>query len=186
MTRIGHNNGPSLDPGTAWRRHCWTRARADLLPVLPIEVLRTRVRRAAALGLPYRTYASIRAASGHDVIAFLFSSNALRVLPPARAVPPEPGARLAALAPVAARGGLARAPLDAAGLAALAGPLLDRTAAAPRPWAPWAEMRAALRTAHGGWPADGVVLVGDGPDEPAWAEAARLAWYLPAERFFAA
>ncbi len=59
----GHNGGPTLEPGGAWRRHCWRKARADLLPHLPIEVLRTRVRRAGELGLDYRTYASVRAAT---------------------------------------------------------------------------------------------------------------------------
>jgi hypothetical protein len=185
MTRTGHNNGPSLDSGTSWRRHCWTRARAALLPVLPIEVIRTRVRRAGELGLDYRTYAGIRAASGHDVIAFLFSSNALRLMPPAPVLADDRRDRLVAITG-AGRVGLARAPLDPDRLLALAGPALDRAHAAPRPWANWSEARAALRAAHAGWPADGVVLVGAGPDEPGWAEAARLAWFLPAERFFAA
>jgi hypothetical protein len=184
MGGIGHNSGPTLDDGTSWRRHCWQAARAALLPVLPIEVVRTRVRRAAELGLEYRTYASIRAASGHDVIAFLFSSNALKPLT-AAAIPPERAARLAALAG-AGRAGLARAPLGPDALAALAGPVLDRAHPAPRPFAPWAEARAALAVAHAGWPRDGVVLVGAGPDEPDWAQAARLAWFLPADRFFAA
>lgn len=183
MGGLGHNNGPSLDDGTSWRRHCWQAARAALLPVLPIEVLRTRVRRAAELGLPYRTYAGIRAASGHDVIAFLFSSNALKPLTAAQ-LPPERAARLAAIGG-AGRVGLARAPLTPEALVRLGAPL-DRAHPAPRPFAPFAEARAALAAAHAGWPRDGVVLVGAGPDEPDWAQAARLAWFLPADRFFAA
>ena len=92
MGGIGHNGGPSVSEGESWRRHCWTAARAALLPTLPIEVLRTRVKRAADLGLDYKTYASVRAATGHDVVACLFSSNALRVslvrpvMPEARAL----------------------------------------------------------------------------------------------------
>ena len=43
----GHNGGPSLEGGTSWRRHCWTQARERLLPTLPIEVVRLRVKRAA-------------------------------------------------------------------------------------------------------------------------------------------
>ena len=43
MTGIGHNGGPTLEPGFGWRRHCWTAARAGLLPTLPIEVVRLRV-----------------------------------------------------------------------------------------------------------------------------------------------
>lgn len=185
MTLIGHNNGPSLDAGASWRRHCWRQARAALLPVLPVEVVRLRVRRARQLGLDYKTYAGIRAASGHDVIAFLFSSNALALLPPAQALPEDRRAKLVAIAG-AGRVGLARAPLTPQGLAAIAGPALDAAAPAPRPWAAWSEARAALKAAHRGWPADGVVMVGAGPDEPGWAEAARLAGFLPAERFFAA
>jgi len=184
MAGIGHNRGPDLDPGTGWRRHCWQRARADLLPVLPIEVIRSRVRRAGELGLDYRTYASIRAASGHDVIAFLFSSNALAALP-GRDIPEGHRARLAAIAG-AGRVGLARPPFTPDALAAAAGPVLDRTGPAPRAFAGWSETRAAIRAAHAGWPADGVVLVGAGPDEPDWAEAGRLAWFLPAARLFAA
>lgn len=181
---IGHNNGPTIEGGTRWRTECWRQARAALLPVLPIEVIRTRVRRAGELGLDYRTYASIRAASGHDVIAFLFSSNALAALPHS-ALPP---ARLAQLTAIrgAGRVGLARWPFTVAGLSQAAGPALDRTAPAPPPQARWAEARAALAAAHGGWPAQGVVLIGAGPDEPDWAPAAGLASFLPAERFFAA
>lgn len=75
---IGHNGGPSV-ASTSWRAHCWRRARADLLPVLPVEVVRTRVRRAKSLGLDYKTYAGVRATTGRDLVAFLFSSNALGV-----------------------------------------------------------------------------------------------------------
>lgn len=185
MSGIGHNHGPSLDSGTGWRKHCWTRARAALLPVLPLEVVRLRVRRAQALGLDYKTYAGIRAASGHDVIAFLFSSNALRVMRPHEGVPDAERARLARLEQVG-RIGLARAPLNPDDLLAQARGALDRAAPAPHPWARWAEARATLMAAHAGWPCDGVVLVGAGPDEPGWAEAARLGGFLPAARFFAA
>jgi len=185
MGLIGHNNGPSMDRGTSWRKHCWSRARAGLLPVLPIEVLRTRVRRAQALGLDYKTYAGIRAASGHDVIAFLFSSNALRLMDPLQGLPDAEHARLSRLEHVG-RVGLARVPLSPDGLLAQARGALDHAAFAPAPWARWADARAALKAAHQGWPGDGVVLVGAGPDEPAWAEAARLAAFLPAARFFAA
>lgn len=53
------------------------------MKTLPIEILRNRVARAAELGLDYKAYASIRAASGPDVIAFLFLSKTLRLLPKA-------------------------------------------------------------------------------------------------------
>ncbi len=47
---IGHNGGPTLEPGAGWRRHAWSRARADLLPTLPLEVVRLRVARARNWG----------------------------------------------------------------------------------------------------------------------------------------
>ncbi|MBC9245950.1 hypothetical protein H4P12_04295 [Paracoccus sp. 11-3] len=75
---LGHNGGPVLD-GVSWRSHCWRQARSSLLPVLPVEIVRLRVKRAKALGLEYKTYAGIRATTGRDLIAFLFSSNALGV-----------------------------------------------------------------------------------------------------------
>jgi hypothetical protein len=183
MAGPGHNNGPSMDEGKSWREHCWRTARAALLPHLPIEVVRIRLRRAQELGLDYRTYAGIRATTGRDVIAFLFSSNALVPLRGAD-LPEGHRARLAALTG-ADRVGLARPPLSPERLAALAGAALDRAAPAPGPWAPFAAMRAALDLARGGLPADGVVLVGDGPDEPDWAAAGRLAAFLPAGRYFA-
>ena len=63
MSQIGHNNGPSMETGRGFRVHAWSKARADLIPNLPIEILRGRVRRAKELGLPYKTYASVRAST---------------------------------------------------------------------------------------------------------------------------
>jgi hypothetical protein len=68
MSGIGHNRGPAMDAGASWRRHCWSVARAELLPHLPLEVIRMRVRRAAEIGLDYRTYATVREASGYDIV----------------------------------------------------------------------------------------------------------------------
>ena len=187
MAGIGHNQGPSMEPGMSWRRHAWGKARARLLPVLPIEVLRLRVRRAADIGLDYRTYASIRASTGHDVIGFLFSTNALRMLAPR---PELPDSRRAALAAItgAGRVALARGPLTVEQVLQSAGEALDAAHPAPRPFAGWSESRAAVLAALNGprWQADRVVMVGDMADERDWAQAARLAWYLPADRYFAA
>jgi len=183
---IGHNNGPAIDAGVAWRRHAWTRAREDLLPTLPIEVVRMRVRRAAELGLDYRTYAGVRAATGRDVIGFLFSSNALRVLRPGDVLPEGHAARLVAIR--AGRVGLANPPLLPSVLAAACGAAMDATAVAPALLAPWGASRAAVDAARqaSGWPADAVILVGAHELERSWSEAGRLAAYLPAERYFAA
>jgi hypothetical protein len=183
MSGIGHNRGPSLEAGVSWRKHCWSAARERLLPTLPIEVVRLRVKRAQALGLEYRTYASVRAATGHDVVAFLFSSNALRVSVLRPAIPVERAAKLAALD--CGRLALAVRPLTP-GMVETANPaVLDGVHPAPFALAGFADMRAALRQAMGKLPSDQVILVGDMALERDWCAAGRLAGYLPAERYFA-
>ncbi len=178
---IGHNGGPTMEGGTSWRRHCWTSARAALLPTLPIEVIRTRVRRAKELGLDYRTYASVRAQTGQDVVAFLFSSNALRVRALSPAIPAPQAEKLQAIVG-AARIGLAVAPLAPSVLATNA--VLEAAHAAPHVLLPFPAMARALREILGRLPGDRVVLVGDAPLEADWCLAGRLAAYLPAERYF--
>ena len=179
----GHNGGPTNEAGYGWRRHAWNSARKALLPTLPIEVVRLRVRRAAELGLDYRTYASVRAASGHDVVAFLFSSNALRVL--ARDQGRLPADRAVKLAAIKACGriGLAVAPLSPARLAEAA-PLLDAAHPAPPAFGAFAELRGHLGRAIAGHPSDRVILIGDTAAEREWLAAGRLAFYLSAERYF--
>ncbi len=180
---IGHNKGPSMEGGQAWRTHCWAKARKSLLKTLPIEILRVRVARAAEIGLDYKSYASIRAASGHDVIAFLFSSNALRVLPKDEVMPEDRILKLEAV------GNITR-------LAALHSPLksLPETAplmgsfTAPNSSHTWGETRQIILSQihRRALPRDGVVVIGDTSHERAWSEAARLAGYVSAERFFGA
>ncbi|WP_151718062.1 hypothetical protein [Gemmobacter serpentinus] len=180
---IGHNGGPDMT-GTAWRKHCWQAAREALLPHLPIEVLRGRVRRAQELGLDYKTYASVRAASGHDVVAFLFSSNALRVTSRLPQLPEDRVARLQSMAQCG-RLALAVAPLAPAALMAAGQGLLDAAQPAPRPFGSFAEAREAIRLARGAHKPDGVILVGAAPFEAEWCAAGKLGFYLPAERIFA-
>ena len=177
----GHNGGPSLEGGTSWRRHCWTQARERLLPTLPIEVVRLRVKRAAELGLDYKTYAGVRAATGHDIVAFLFSQNALRLQPPAP-LPQDRAARLAAIA-ACGRIALAQTASPDAVLDAAQG-LLDEAHAAPALLGSFAQARQSLRTALGRIPPDRVLLVGDHALERDWMLAGRLAGFLPAERYF--
>jgi hypothetical protein len=171
-----------MEPGTSWRRTAWTRARAELLPVLPIEVVRLRVRRARELGLPYKTYAEIRAASGHDLIGFLFSTNALDMVDRER-LDPGRAARLAALA--VRRVALAHAPLDPARLAAL--PEIDAAHAAPRFTESWSAMRDRLRAVirSEGRPAGGYLLVGETEAEAEWAVAVKAAGFLAGTAYFA-
>lgn len=185
MDMIGHNGGPTMQPGAAWRAHCWRAARAALLPTLPIEVLRLRVNRAKALGLEYKTYASVRAASGHDVVAFLFSSNALRVHATAPAMDQAHAARLLS-AQDCQRIGLAVAPLGPSHLHAANPEALHATHPAPYLLAKFREQAQQIGVAIGTLPRAGVVLVGDHALEYDWMVAGRLAAYIPAERFFRA
>lgn len=178
---IGHNGGPSVVAGMAWRTHCWRQAREALLPTLPIEVLRTRVRRAADLGLEYKTYASIRAQTGHDVVAFLFSSNALRVAPQRLQMPQAFSAKLEGVR--AERIGLVLGRLLPEAVLAQ-NPVLDRAEVAPALMARWSEAGQRLRAVLGRVPGDRVILVGDQALEREWCAAGRLAGYLTAERYF--
>lgn len=185
MTGIGHNGGPTLEPGFAWRKHCWTAARARLLPTLPIEVVRLRVKRAAELGLDYRTFASVRAATGHDVVAFLFSSNALRLLPPRPALAQGRAEKLAALQDCG-RLALAVRPLAPAAVMAATAGVIDAAHTAPDLMGGWGDASGAIRAALGRLPGDSVILVGDMALEREWCAAGRLAGYLSAERYFGA
>lgn len=183
---LGHNNGPTLESGTAWRKHCWKKARTDLIPNLPIEILRGRVRRAQDLGLEYKTYASVRASTGRDVIGFLFSSNALRVLKAGQGIPEDRVARLTRLQSCD-RAALVSRPLHPADFAtAIAQGQLEFSAPAPVMTDTWSTCRETIQAAlrQGNLPRDGVILIGDTTLEREWSEAGRLAAYLPAPRYF--
>ncbi len=183
MSLIGHNRGPTLESGAGWRSHCWRRARDSLLPVLPVEVVRARVRRAAELGLDYKTYAGVRATTGRDLIAFLFSSNALALKVPDPTLDGPRADRLARIGG-AARIALVHRPLTPAAVLS-ATPVLDTAHAAPGLLDTEPAIRADLRAALGSLPAGAVLLVGAFGLERDWCATARLAGYLPADRFFA-
>ncbi|MBL4812962.1 MAG: hypothetical protein JKX69_11550 [Rhodobacteraceae bacterium] len=180
---IGHNFGPSMEPGQSWRRFAWRKARAELLPTLPLEVVRRRVARAKQLGLPYKTYAGIRASTGRDLVGFLFSTNALRVHK-AMLLPADRAARLAAIAE-ADRVALTRPPLLPALVAELGE--VDAAYDGPIPLANWPQMQAQLRAvmADRGLPADGCIIIGETTEERLWSEAGRMAGFLSADQFFA-
>lgn len=143
-----------------------------------------RVRRAAELGLDYKTYAGVRSTTGRDIIAFLFSSNALRIDAAAR-IPPGVAARLAVISG-ATRVGLAQSVGPAALISVNPG-LLDRAHVAPAPYGAFRQTAQALHAALDRLPGDGVVLVAsDAPWEAEWLAAGKLAGLIPAQRFFAA
>lgn len=178
---IGHNSGRVDEPGKAWRTHVWRKARQDLMPKLPIEVIRRRVKRAKELGLPYKTYAGLRAASGDDLIGFMFSSNALDVVRRGDVVPAAKADRLGEL--VGAKTiALTHAPIVPAQVA----PPADFAAPAPRPLANWAKTRATLCDvfAQTRAPSHRVVLVTDLTVEREWVSAGRLAGSVATTEFF--
>jgi hypothetical protein len=177
---IGHNNGPTLEPGAAWRTHCWGTARKALLPHLPIEVLRGRLKRAGELGLDYRTYAGIRATTGRDIVAVLFSSNALELRKGQMQLDADRAAKLDQI--LAERRGLATAPMRPAALMAAAP--LDAAFAAPAAFASFAAQKQALRAALGSFASDQAILVGAYGAETEWCAAARLAGYVPSAAYF--
>ncbi len=182
MRGIGHNGGPTMEKGRGWRRYAWKRARAELLPKMPIEIVRRRVKRARDLGLDYKAYAGIRAATGRDVIALLFSDNALRLLADARM--PSDRAALVDAVQGAERLALVHPPFDPA-LVQEVNASIAAAGAAPGIAASWPEVRARVLDLKGALPADGVVVIGETWLERDWCEAARLAGFLPAERYFA-
>ena len=185
MSGIGHNKGPVLEPGAGWRRHCWRKARRELLPTLPLEIVRLRVRRARELGLDYKSYASVRAATGRDVVALLFSSQALKVTARRAMLPSDRAAILGGLT-ACDRLALAGAPLSPARLVAENPDLIDAAAAAPTLLDGWAAIRDRIGALTGsrGLPGDAVLLISDAPLARDWCAAGRLAGVLPAARYF--
>lgn len=186
MTRIGHNGGPTMEPGTSWRCHCWSRARRDLLPSMPLEVIGHRMKRATELGLDYRTYAGVRATTGRDIVAFLFSSNALRLLRSEK-IPEREATKLVGLVD-ARRLAAVHRPLDPNAVLRTNAGVIDLAAVAPDLRDSWSETRRRLlalaRDAR--VPSDAVLVIGDTSLERDWCATARMAGYLPAERYFGA
>ena len=178
---VGHNGGPTLERGRGWRRYAWKRARADLLPTLPLEVARRRVKRARELGLNYKAYAGIRAATGRDIVALLFSDNALRLTRDAR-IPIE-RAEVVQSVRSADRIALVRAPLTP-DMVLNANQGLDRAGSAPSISHSWGETRQRVLNVLEKTPADGVLVIGETRLEREWFEAGGLAGYLTADRFF--
>lgn len=181
MAGIGHNGGPMPD-GARWRAQCWRQARADLLPVLPIEVVRLRVRRAQALGLDYKTYAGVRASTGRDLVAFLFSSNALGVFRDGAPIDPS---RTAQLTAVQADRWLGTSPgVDPDGLAIR---IEAKSARALPPFgANWGVMRDRIKDwlRSEGVPGDAVLMIGETAHEREIMAAGGLAGFIAGTRYF--
>lgn len=186
MSGIGHNNGPTMEPGFGFRKLAWGKARRALLPTLPLEVVRLRVARAKRLGLPYKTYATIRATAGRDIVGFLFSGNALELRLGQVALPAPVAGRLDALGGAAERLAAVYAPSHPEALIAAHPGLLEGAARAPGFTASWRETRDGLRAAlaERKLPADAVVLVAATDIERGWTATAGLAGCIAREMFF--
>jgi len=188
MSTIGHNGGPTMEPGYGFRKLAWTKARRELLPSLPLEVVRIRVARAKRLGLPYKTYATIRATSGQDIVAFLFSGNALELRVGQAELPAPVAARLAALEGAAGRIAAVYAPTRPEAVLDAQPQLFEAAGTAPGFTASWRETRDALRGALAArrLPADAVVLVAATSVERGWTSAAGLGGVIDRDVLFAA
>jgi hypothetical protein len=187
MTRIGHNQGPTLEPGQTYRTFQWRQAQQALMPkTMPLMIIRMRVMRARELGMDYQTYASVRQASGQDILALMFSSNALRVVGPGAKMP---GAEERVLKTIKAAKKLAlvHAPLSPPAVLQ-ANPVLDATDAAPQFVDSWSDMRERLVrfVCAQKLPPNQVLIIGDTAIEREWTTAARAGGYLPAGRYFTA
>lgn len=185
MSGMGHNNGPSMDLGAGFRRVAWSKARAALMPSLPLEIVRLRVKRAQRLGLPYKTYATVRAVTGRDIVGFLFSDNALD-MDRGREISVSAQARLIGLEGAAARLVAVHAPYDPQGV--LVEGLLEGAGRAPGLSTPWRAARDGLRVMaiEASVPFDGLVVVAATALEREWSATAGLGGTISRDVMFPA
>ncbi|QRZ14094.1 hypothetical protein JWJ88_05415 [Paracoccus methylovorus] len=182
MAGIGHNRGPAA--GSGFRTHCWSVARRELLGArLPVEVVRMHLRRAKDLGLDYKTYAGVRATTGRDLIAFLYSTNALGVFRNDHKVAPAERRRIAQSA---AAPHLGCAPGLAPDVIAVQ---IGAISAGSLP--PFGTSWSAMRDRMKGWlrtqglPGDAVLMIGETEHEREMMIAAGLAGFVTGQQFFA-
>ena len=189
MHGIGHNSGHRM--GRGWQKHCWMRARQNLIGKrLPVEVVRTRIRRARELGLAYPQYASILLGSGRDVVGFLFTVDGLHLRLRRQLEMPAPvkeklGAlkrcKLMSFAPSG------EDPCDfQAELVEISGADFVGVAPEPEHAKDWTAAQQAVYAILKPLkiPSNGVVLVGRTDQDALLATAGRLAKFLPSEQFF--
>ncbi|MDS9468012.1 hypothetical protein RGQ15_10585 [Paracoccus sp. MBLB3053] len=179
---IGHNGGPGI--GSGFRAHCWNVARRELLGArLPVEIVRMQVRRARQLGLDYKTYAGVRATTGRDLIAFLYSSNGLGVFRNGQRVAAPQADRIAISAASPHLGCAPRLAPEA--LAA------QINAVSGRGLAPFGSSWTAMRDEMKCWlkqqglPGDAVLMIGETAHEREMMEAGGLAGFVTGQAFFA-
>ena len=185
---IGHNSNAL---GRGWRRYAWKKARKNLVAArVPLEIVRSRVRRARRLGLTYPQYASVLLGSGRDIVGFLFTVNGLQLrLARQLEAPAHVSAKLQTT-PDAPRIALSPPEEEAAEfrseLAEITVARIDAAFPAPAPEASWGAARRIVHRAlvEVSMPADGVLMIGEGADDARWADAAFLAKFIPTAEYF--
>ncbi len=192
MAGIGHNGGPKR-LGRGWQRHCWTQSRKALIGKrMPIEVVRTRIKRARELGLEYPQYASILLGSGRDVVGFLFTVDGLQLRLRKRLELPETvQEKLQGLDRVTLMG-FAPSGEDTDAFRAEVSDVAGAPFASVGPEAEvplgWSTARAAVRAVLDPLklPSDAVVMIGTEDFEAQMAQAAKLARFIPSAEYFGA
>ncbi len=188
MAGIGHNSGQEL--GRGWQRYSWKRARRDLVgATVPVEVVRTRIRRARELGLEYPQYASILMGSGRDIVGFLFTVDGLQLRLQRRLDMPDRvrdklqvvRSKLISFAPSGENPDAFRQELnDVSGVAfaAAAPELADETS--------WSAARQAVRAALDPLelPGSAVVLIGAKDSDAQMVVAGKMAKFIPTDAYF--
>ena len=182
---IGHNQGPTMELGHRWRTYQWRRAQKALMPnTIPLTIVRMRMRRATELGMDYKTYATVRQSAGRDILAMLFSSNALRIIGGATQMPTP---RREHLEQVKGADHLALVHRPTSAQEVLhRNPVLTDAETAPHFAQSWSEIRGRLERFLQRQPvaAGQVLIVGDTTLEAEWLTAARAGAYLPSEHYF--
>lgn len=188
---IGHNQGPTTKHGVGWQRYAWKRARADLLGnMVPLQIVRLRVKRAQELGLSYPQYASILMGTGRDITAFLFTVDGLQLRLRRELEMPEKVSEklqglekcdLLAFAPSGEKAKAFRMELsDIAGV-----PFVHSTPELT-PSVNWSEAKLAVRAALDPikLPGNAVVMIGTRKVEETWATAGKIARFIPSTEYF--
>lgn len=176
-----------MEAGHRWRTHQWRSAQRQLMrKTIPLMIVKMRMKRAAELGMDYKTYATIRQASGQDILALMFSSNALGIIGQGARMPDAETRALAAVR-AAQKLTLVHAPQTPEGVLA-ANPVLDAADVAPKFNESWSAMRERVSSLIQSrkLPGNTVLVIGDAPLESEWSTAARAAGYLPASAYFQA
>ena len=156
---------------------------------MPIEMVRTRIKRARELGPEYPQYASILLGSGHDVVGFRFTVDGLQ-LRKWLEMPESVQEKMQGLERVSLMG-FAPSGEDADAfrceVSDVAG--VPFVGAAPEAEGPlgWSAARAAVRAVLDPLklPSDAVVMIGTRDHEAQMAEAAKMARFIASDAYFA-